>query len=136
MWLEPVLAGLGPDALALTRRQLVAALEGRRAPLKAVLLDQSALAGLGNMLVDEVLWQTGLDPRRPARSLSPDEIAALHRTIRRRLPIMLRRGGSHTGVLSPDLRRAGALVPEGRRRPWPRRVVGGRTTIFCPAHQR
>ena len=57
---------LGPDALTLTRRELAAALARRRAPLKAVLLDQTAVAGLGNMLVDEVLWWAGLDPRRPA----------------------------------------------------------------------
>ena len=69
------------------------------------------MAGLGNMLVDEVLWWAGLDPQRPARSLTADEVAALQRSIRRRLPVMLRRGGSHTGTLSPAVRAAVGLCP-------------------------
>ena len=69
IWLHPSFDALGPDALTLTRRQLAAALAGRRAPLKAVLLDQGTIAGLGNMLVDEVLWWAGLDPHRRAASL-------------------------------------------------------------------
>ena len=77
IWLHPSFDALGPDALTLTRRQLAAALAGRRAPLKAVLLDQGAIAGLGNMLVDEVLWWAGLDPHRRAASLEADEVAAL-----------------------------------------------------------
>ena len=56
---DPDLDVLGPDALALTRRELAAALDRRRAPLKAVLLDQTAVAGLGNLLVDELLWWAG-----------------------------------------------------------------------------
>jgi formamidopyrimidine-DNA glycosylase len=135
IWLDPVLSGLGPDALTLTRRQLAAALAGRRAPLKAVLLDQAAVAGLGNMLVDEVLWWAGLDPRRPAASLPPEEVAALQRTIRRRLPVMLRRGGSHTGTLSPAARAAAGPCPRDGT-PLGRTVVGGRTTVWCPLHQR
>ncbi len=110
VWLEPDLDVLGPDALSLTRRQLGAALQRRRAPVKAVLLDQAAVAGLGNMLVDEVLWWAGIDPHRPAATLSPDEVTALHKVIRRRLPVMLRHGGSHTGSLSPT-RRAGGVCP-------------------------
>ena len=135
IWLHPSFDALGPDVLTLTRRQLAAALAGRRAPLKAVLLDQGAIAGLGNMLVDEVLWWAGLDPHRRAGSLEADEVAALQRAIRRRLPVMLRRGGSHTGMLAPAerdavgwCRRDGAALA--------RDVVGGRTTIWCPAHQR
>ena len=54
--LEPDIGRLGPDVLGLTRRQLVNALAGRRTTVKAVLLDQHAIAGLGNMLTDEVLW--------------------------------------------------------------------------------
>ena len=132
--LDPDVAVLGPDALTLTRRQLAAALAGRRAPLKAVLLDQAAVAGLGNMLVDEVLWWAGLDPHRRADSLKADEVAAVQRAIRRRLPVMLRRGGSHTGTLAPAERGAvGWCRRDGA--PLARDVVGGRTTIWCPAHQ-
>jgi formamidopyrimidine-DNA glycosylase len=134
IWLHPDLDLLGPDALTLTRRQLAAAFAGRRAPIKAVLLDQAAIAGLGNMLVDEVLWWAGLDPHRHARSLDADEVAALHRAIRRRLPVMLRRGGSHTGTLAPAERGAVGWCPRDGAA-LARDVVGGRTTIWCPAHQ-
>lgn len=132
--LEPPVARLGPDALSLTKRQLGAALAGRRAPLKAVLLDQTAIAGLGNLLVDEVLWWAGFDPHRPAGSMSYEEVGVLVRTIRRRLPAMARRGGSHTGTLSPLLRAAGGPCPRDGAL-LRRDVVGGRTTISCPSHQ-
>jgi formamidopyrimidine-DNA glycosylase len=133
--LDPDLESLGPDALALQRRDLAAALADRRAPVKAVLLDQHTIAGLGNMIVDEVLWWSAIDPHRPACSLTGDETAALHGAIRRRLPVMLRRGGSHTGTLSPDVR-AGGQWCERDGAPLARGVVGGRATVWCPFHQR
>ena len=95
-----------------------------------MLLDQTAVAGLGNMLVDEVLWWAGLDPHRPAASLTADEVAALQRAIRRRLPVMVRRGGSHTGTLSPAVAGAGGPCPRDGAE-LRRDVVGGRTTIWC-----
>jgi formamidopyrimidine-DNA glycosylase len=133
--LDPDIERLGPDALTLTRAQLRRALEHRRAPLKAVLLDQQAIAGLGNLLVDEVLWWAGLAPTRPANGLSADELVAVHVAIRRRLPIMLRRGGSHTGELSPAVRSSGGGCPRDGA-PLRRQRVGGRTTVWCPQHQR
>jgi formamidopyrimidine-DNA glycosylase len=132
--LDPDLSRLGPDALTLRRVDLAAALAGRRAPLKAVLLDQGAVAGLGNLLVDEILWWASLDPRRPGGLLPPDEIDGLQRTIRRRLPIMLRRGGSHTGTLSPAVRSSGGHCPRDGAE-LARVTVGGRTTVWCPSHQ-
>lgn len=132
--LDPSLERLGPDALSVTRVSLGAALAGRRGPLKSVLLDQGVIAGLGNMLADEVLWWSGISPRRTASSLDAAEIAALHGAIRRRLPVMLRRGGSHTGSLSPAVRTAGALCPRDGAA-LARDVIGGRTTIWCPWHQ-
>lgn len=132
---DPDVDRLGPDALSLSRRQLAAALARRAAPVKAVLLDQLAVAGLGNLLVDEVLWWSGIDPHRPARSLDATEVAALHGAIRRRLPVMLRRGGSHTGTLSPDVRRGLPPCPRDGA-PLSRGTVGGRTTVWCAAHQR
>jgi formamidopyrimidine-DNA glycosylase len=132
--LDPDLSRLGPDALTLRRVDLAGALAGRRAPLKAVLLDQGAIAGLGNLLVDEILWWASLDPRRPAGLLPPNEVGGLQRTIRRRLPIMLRRGGSHTGTLSPAVRSSGGQCSRDGAA-LARISVGGRTTIWCPSHQ-
>jgi formamidopyrimidine-DNA glycosylase len=132
--LDPDLSRLGPDALALTLRQLRAALAGGTAPLKARLLDQSRVAGLGNLLVDEVLWRSGLDPARPSGGLDDEDVRRLHRTIRATLPQLLRRGGSHTGDLMVARVRGGLCPRDGA--PLDRRTVGGRTTYSCPEHQR
>src|SRR5262245_7448712 len=125
---------LGPDALSITRRQLASALAGGRAPVKAVLIDQHRIAGIGNLIADEVLWRAGIDPARQAGSLSDEEVARLHRTMRRVLPQLMRRGGSHTGDLQLA-RERGALCPRDGT-PLERRTIGGRTTYSCPAHQR
>ncbi|MGB7878092.1 MAG: DNA-formamidopyrimidine glycosylase family protein [Ilumatobacteraceae bacterium] len=129
------LSPLGVDMMAVTPARLRAAIGARRVAIKSVLLDQSAVAGLGNMCADEVLWWAGIEPRRSAGELSDDEVRALASAIRRRLPIMLRRGGSHTGVLSPAVR---AACPPCERdgAPLRRDVIGGRTAVWCPRHQR
>jgi formamidopyrimidine-DNA glycosylase len=132
--LWPDEAALGPDALSITRRQLAGALTGVRAPLKAALLDQRRVAGLGNLLVDEILWRVGLDPARPAGGLGDDELLALQRTLRRVLTQLTARGGSHTGDLQ-IARIRGAVCPRDGT-PLERRTVGGRTTYSCPTHQR
>ena len=77
-----------------------------------MLLDQSVVAGLGNLCVDEVLWWAGVDPRRPVDGLADSDVAAIATAIRRRLPIMLRRGGSTTGTISPQLRRSLGPCPK------------------------
>lgn len=132
--IDPDVSHLGPDFLTLRARDLAQALAGRRAPVKAVLLDQSAVAGFGNMCVDEVLWHAGIDPARPAGSLDADETAAIASVSHRRLPAMLRLGGSHTGTIDPAAR---AVLPPCRRdgTPLRRSTVAGRTTVWCPAHQ-
>jgi formamidopyrimidine-DNA glycosylase len=78
---ERVMGPLGPDALQLSQQELVSRLCYRRAMLKAVLMNQSVLAGLGNLLVDEILWQSKLNPLRPANRLDGDEMERLHRTM-------------------------------------------------------
>lgn len=132
--LDPDEDRLGPDALSLTRAQLVDVVTGRDAPVKAVLMDQRRIAGLGNLLTDEALWRAGIDPVRPAGGLEADEVARLHRSIRATLRVLGRRGGSHTGDHMPA-RFPGAVCPiDGA--PLLRRSVGGRTTYSCPVHQR
>lgn len=131
--LEPDLGGLGPDAMALTLRQLRAALAGSRAPLKARLLDQSRVAGLGNLLVDEILWRAGLDPARPAGSLDDEELRRLHRTARSTVRRLHEAGGSHLGRLQASRSRGGRCPLDGAE--LQRRTIGGRTTYSCPVHQ-
>ena len=80
--LDPDEARFGPDALDVKPAQLAAALAGSTAPLKARLMDQARLAGVGNLVADEALWRAGLDPARPAGSLTPPELRRLHRHLR------------------------------------------------------
>ena len=126
-------AALGPDAAAITLGQLGRALAGSQAPLKARLMDQSRVAGIGNLIADEVLWRAGLSPVRPAGSLTPAEVRRLHRHLRAALQEMTARGGSHTGDLM-DERRPGGVCPKDGR-PLRRDTVGGRTTWWCSWHQ-
>lgn len=79
--LDPDVSGLGPDAASITRSGLDLALQGSSAPLKARLLDQSRVAGVGNLIADEVLWRAALSPLRPAKSLTPNERQRLHRSL-------------------------------------------------------
>jgi formamidopyrimidine-DNA glycosylase len=131
--LDPDEDRLGVDAFAITPAQLRATLRGRRAPLKAVLMDQSRIAGLGNLLVDEILWRARLDPNRRADSLEPTELTRLLRALRSTLRVLGRRGGSHTGDLMPARQPGGFCPRDGA--PLRRATVGGRTTYWCPAHQ-
>jgi formamidopyrimidine-DNA glycosylase len=125
---------LGPDALTVGEAELAAALRGSDAPLKARLMDQSRLAGVGNLIADEVLWRAGLDPARPAGSLGGAELRRLHRHLRATVADLLARGGSHTGDLMAARRPGGRCPRDGA--PLQRRTIGGRTTWSCPAHQR
>src|SRR5680860_160342 len=83
--LDPDEDRLGIDALELDAEALGKVLDESRAPVKARLMDQARLAGLGNLLTDEVCWRAGLDPSRPAGSLDADERRTLLKAIRQTL---------------------------------------------------
>ena len=131
--LDPPESRLGPDALSVTPSALDRVLGTSTAPLKARLMDQARLAGVGNLAADEALWRAGLDPARPAGSLSAAERRRLHRHLSQTLADLLAQGGSHTGLLVPH-RQPGGLCPKDGT-PLVRRTVGGRTTWSCPRHQ-
>jgi ribosomal protein S13 len=131
--LDPDEGRLGVDAATIGTAQLRDVLASE-APLKARLLDQARIAGIGNLLADEMLWRAGLDPARTARSLSPAEVRRLHRHLRATLAELDSRGGSHTGDLQEMRSRDGLCPRDGT--PLLRRTVGGRTTYSCPRHQR
>lgn len=131
--LDPDEARLGPDAGRVTRKPFGEILTGSTAPLKARLLDQARLAGLGNLLVDETLFRAGLAPHRPSASLTADELDRLHRVMRQTIALLGTRGGSHTGDLQPARVRGGSCPRDATA--LRRDVVGGRTTYWCPAHQ-
>ena len=103
MWLtdDPasILSGLGPEPLGgdFTDEALAAALKNRAAPVKAVLLDQRAIAGLGNLYADEALHYAGIHPLRPAKSLKRTDVARLREAIVRALEQGLRNLGTSVG---------------------------------------
>ena len=123
---------LGPDAVGLTPAGLRAVLGTSTAPLKARLMDQARLAGVGNLIADELLWRAGLDPARPAGSLEARDVRRLHRHLAATMTQVLA-GGSHTGALMPERRPGGVCPKDGT--PLVRRTIGGRTTWSCPKHQ-
>lgn len=133
VWLAPDLTKLGPDAAVATRAQFRARVGRGTAPIKARLMDQAVIAGIGNLLADEILWQARIDPRRPAGSLSEDELDRLRRAARAAIRHALRAGGAHTGRLTPHRERDGRCPRCGT--PLSRDRIGGRTTYWCPREQ-
>jgi len=131
--LGPDEARLGPDAATVTYREVTDALDRSEAPLKARIMDQHRIAGLGNLLADEILWRAGLDPARPAGSLTTVERRRLHRRITGTVALLDSRGGSHMGDLQMARLRGGRCPKDGTE--LDRRTVGGRTTYSCPMHQ-
>lgn len=131
---DPNESRLGPDFLEIDAGTFWSSIRGRRAALKTVLLNQSVVAGFGNLCIDEVLWQGGLSPVCSVADLTERQVAGLIGVMREHLPAMLDRGGSHTGTIDPELRVAMPPCPRDGA-PLRRETVGGRTTVWCPAHQ-
>ena len=127
----PILSGLGPDAMNLDRRSFEALLDRRRGGVKAALMDQSLLAGVGNLLADEILWRARIHPARPVPDLTEAERRALFAGLRRtiRAGIEEFEGGMRTRWMRVR-GQPGARCPRCRA-PLERMVVGGRTTYFC-----
>jgi formamidopyrimidine-DNA glycosylase len=124
---ESPLARLGPDALTdlPDRTGLASRLAGRSAPIKALLLDQGVMAGLGNIYADESLWRAGVAPQRPGGSLTADELRKLRKGIMTTLAAGLRWGGTSLDDLA-------YLLPDGRAGEFASRLrVYGRTDEPC-----
>ena len=132
--LEPDLGGVGPDAATIGRVAFAERVGRGAAPIKARLLDQSAVAGVGNLLADEALWRARIDPRRAAGDVAGDELDRLWRAVRAATRDAIRLGGAHTGRVIP-FRRPGASCPRCGAE-MARANVGGRTTWWCPREQR
>jgi formamidopyrimidine-DNA glycosylase len=142
-------ARLGDEPLdsAFTPRALGRALAGRRAPIKAALLDQRSAAGLGNIYVDEALWRAKIHPLRPAGELGPADVRRLHRGIRAALELGLARQGStlrdyrmpdgSSGSMQDEFRVYGREGEPCERCGTPIEKIraGGRGTSYCPRCQ-
>jgi formamidopyrimidine-DNA glycosylase len=149
--LEPYLAervGEEPLDEAFRSPALAARLAGRRAPIKATLLDQRTVAGMGNIYADEALWRARIHPLRPAGELERDELRRLHRALRDALRMgIARQGATLSNYATPDGER-GRMQEEfnvyGREgEPCPRCGTpiekiraAGRGTHYCPNCQR
>jgi formamidopyrimidine-DNA glycosylase len=132
--LSPDESVLGVDLYTVTGADLSRILTTSTRPLKARLMDQAQLAGLGNLLTDEILWRASLDPERPADSVDVAERRRLLRHLRRTVDELTRRGGSHMGELQSERHPDGRCPRDGVA--LTKRTVGGRTTYACPRHQR
>ncbi len=147
---HPLLAALGPEPLgdAFTAAALIASAHGRRTPIKALLLDQKSVAGIGNIYACEALFAAGINPVRMAGAISPARLTRLHEAIRATLAAAIEAGGStlrdHAQV-SGDLgyfqHRFQSYGREGEPcracgDPIRRRVQAGRSTFYCARCQR
>ena len=134
--IDPSLEGLGPDALTLSRRQfdqVVRIARGDGPAIKARLLDQSVVAGVGNLLGDEMLFRAGIDPRTPTGLLDAQQKDALFKAFTVTMRTLRRRGGSHLGD-HMAARFPGALCPRDGAAMLID-TIGGRTTYWCSQHQ-
>ena len=127
-----IIGDCGPDALDLDTARLTELLAGRRGRLKPTLMDQSVVAGLGNLLVDEIAWQARIAPTRLCQDLADDDMRTLGSTIRRVLRTSIR----HRCV--PSLRTWLTGSRDDPEAPCPRcgtplrdRRMNGRRTVWC-----
>lgn len=138
---------LGPEPLELDPENFIPRLSGKR-PIKTSLLDQSIIAGIGNIYADEALYASGIDPRRPSSSLTPDECGVLLGEIKKILTVAIANKGSSIrdyrdadgkagkfqesfavyGRGDKPCRRCGTVLLKAR--------LGGRATVFCPHCQK
>lgn len=132
--LDPALERLGPDATVLSLPELREVLTGSSAPVKARLLDQQRVAGIGNLLADEILWRAGISPHALSSSLSAARVRRLHVAMQETLVELTERGGSHLGDVM-EARAPGGRCPRDGA-PMRTATVGGRTSWWCPKHQR
>ncbi|HEX7479142.1 MAG TPA: bifunctional DNA-formamidopyrimidine glycosylase/DNA-(apurinic or apyrimidinic site) lyase [Polyangiales bacterium] len=141
------LAKLGVDALVATGADLHRASRGRKVATKTLLLDQSVLAGVGNIYADEALFLAGVSPVRRAHRLQPDSCDAIVRAVQRVMLRSIETGGSSISDYVRPLGERGSYQDERRvyartgepcqvcGTPIKRRVLGQRSTHYCPSCQ-
>jgi formamidopyrimidine-DNA glycosylase len=142
----PGLRSLGPDPLTIPREEFYRGLASRKREIKALLLDQHFLSGIGNIYSDEALFRSGLHPKQPAHTISRKQAARLFTAIRRVLSLAIDAGGSSLRDYVDGLLRRGQFQLQyyvyGRkdepcRKPGckghiNRITAGGRSAHFCP----
>lgn len=146
---EAASTGLGPEPLGegFTAPLLADVLTGRKSPVKSVILDQSRIAGIGNIYADEACFEAGIDPRRLGADVAAPEVTALHSAIRQVLQFGVESRGASFRDYQDAEGKPGNMqmhVKVFRRTGKPcytcgstieRVKVGGRSTHFCPTCQ-
>jgi formamidopyrimidine-DNA glycosylase len=131
--LNPDIDALGPDAAEVTPSQFRSLITRGSIAVKARLLDQSKIAGVGNLLADEILWQAKVSPAARTNSLRRNDADRLYRALKAALDSAIAQGGAHTGDVIAARRpggtcpRCGAEMRHG--------TVGGRSTWWCSREQ-
>jgi formamidopyrimidine-DNA glycosylase len=132
--LNPDIDELGPDAAEITQAQFRAMMSRGTIAVKARLLDQSKLAGVGNLLADEILWQAKVPPGTPVNQLERKDVDRIYRALRKVLTAALEPGGgAHTGRVIAARRPGGSCPRCGA--PMVHGTVGGRSTWWCSREQ-
>ncbi|HXJ66327.1 MAG TPA: DNA-formamidopyrimidine glycosylase family protein [Actinomycetota bacterium] len=133
-----ITGGLGPDALSVDRRRFRELLAPRRGGVKAVLMDQTFVAGIGNLLADEILWQARVHPKRRLETMSPEDRDRLFDAMRK---VVRESVGAHGDYIEQKrtwllhVRGAPGAVCPRCHTPLERTTAAGRTTWFCPSCQ-
>jgi formamidopyrimidine-DNA glycosylase len=131
--LDPPVEKLGPDAATITEAAFFPAVTGGTAPVKARLMDQHLIAGIGNLLADEILWQARVYPGLRGDRVTRPQAKRLLAATREAVGSALHDGGVHT-LAVVEHRRAGGRCPRDGA-PMVRGTVGGRTTWWCAKEQ-
>ena len=131
--LDPDLDALGPDAQQVTQAEFRSLIMKGTIAVKARLLDQSKIAGIGNLLADEILWKARVAPAMRVNHLRREDADRLYRAMRSAVRSAIAKGGVHTGDVVPARHpggtcpRCGAEMKHG--------TVGGRSTWWCSREQ-
>jgi len=131
--LHPDIGALGPDATEVTAAQFRALITKGTIAVKARLLDQSKLAGVGNLLADEILWQARVSPLARVDSLTPAQVRRLYRALTSVVGAAIANGGAHTGDVIAARHPGGTCPRDGA--PMAHGTVGGRSTWWCSREQ-
>jgi formamidopyrimidine-DNA glycosylase len=132
--LNPDIGALGPDATQVTPARFRALLTKGTIAVKARLLDQSKIAGIGNLLADEILWQARVSPQERVDCLSAAQVNRVYRALRSVLEAALAEGGAHIGEVFAARHPGGTCPRDGA--PMVHGTVGGRSTWWCSREQR
>lgn len=134
---QELLGPLGPDVLGIGEEECAERVRSRRGGIKSALMDQRVVAGLGNLLTDELLWRARIHPRKPAARIRTPALSRLHSEMQK----MLREANPHGRVPGKPGWLTGVRGDRDARCPrchsgLRRGTVAGRTTVWCPRCQR